>query len=217
MSPARRPRLCPDPACRLFGTNLRRNGRTVGRPCHLCDRAGLAHRYRPAGRGNRRPLGTLLERPFPGVRFLTFGFGERQFLVNREESFGAMLDALLPSQSALLMTALGPPPAGGLRASRTSSRCVSPVPAWNRSRRHIWREFELLPPANRCCWPTGPIRGSVFYAARDTYDGFYTCNTWTAISLRAGGVPMPASRRAVLRAGHGHGTLDRRAPGSHCT
>ena len=52
----------------------------------------------------------ILEKPFPGVRFLTFGFGERQFLVNHEKSFVAMLGALLPSQSALLMTALAATP-----------------------------------------------------------------------------------------------------------
>src|SRR6202046_4853942 len=49
------------------------------------------------------PLATL-EKPFPNVRFLTFGFGERQFLVNHKKDFGAMLSALLPSRRALLMT-----------------------------------------------------------------------------------------------------------------
>jgi hypothetical protein len=44
----------------------------------------------------------------------------------------------------------------------------------------------------------GPYPGSVFYAARDTYDGFYTCNTWTATVLRDGGLAMPIN---VLFAG----------------
>ena len=59
------------------------------------------------------PLATL-EENFPGVRFLTFGFGERQFLVNRKKTFGTMLAALLPSRSAVLLTALESEPRGGV-------------------------------------------------------------------------------------------------------
>jgi hypothetical protein len=33
----------------------------------------------------------------------------------------------------------------------------------------------------------------VFYAARDTYDALHTCNTWTAETLRAGGLPVPSA------------------------
>ncbi len=36
----------------------------------------------------------------------------------------------------------------------------------------------------------GPYAGSVFYAANETYDAFYTCNTWTALVLRQGGLPV---------------------------
>jgi hypothetical protein len=45
----------------------------------------------------------------------------------------------------------------------------------------------------------GHYPGSVFYAARDTYDGLFTCNTWAADTLRTGGLPMPAA--GVLFAG----------------
>ena len=36
----------------------------------------------------------------------------------------------------------------------------------------------------------GPYVGSVFYASRETYDLFYTCNTWTARLLHDAGFPM---------------------------
>jgi len=140
----------------------------------------------------------VLERPFPGVRFLTFGFGERQFLVNHEKGFGAMLGALLPSQSALLMTALAASPdqAFGSRsvvALRLSRAGLYQIQA------ALWRELELSAAGEPMLLANGPYEGSVYYAARDTYYGLYTCNTWTADILRAGGLPIPAA--GVLFAG----------------
>jgi Protein of unknown function (DUF2459) len=137
------------------------------------------------------PLATL-EKPFPGVRFLTFGFGERQFLVNHKKDFGAMLSALLPSRSALLMTVLSAPPEQAfgsenvvvLRVSRAGLDAIEAA---------IWGEFERTPGAEPSELADGPYPGSVFFAARDTYDGFFTCNTWTAATLRTSGLPMPAA------------------------
>ncbi len=53
----------------------------------------------------------------------------------------------------------------------------------------------------------GPYPGSVFYAARGTYDAFDTCNTWTAEMLHAGGLPMPTA--GVLFAGQAMGMARR--------
>jgi uncharacterized protein (TIGR02117 family) len=143
------------------------------------------------------PLATL-ESAFPGVRFLTFGFGERQFLVNRKATFGAMLNALLPSPSALLMTALGATPEAAFGQPNEVVLHVSPA-GLERIEASIWREFELSSGGEPLRLAEGPYPGSVFYAARDTYDGLHTCNTWTADTLRAGGLPMPAT--GVLFAG----------------
>ena len=137
------------------------------------------------------PLATV-EKSFPGVRFVTFGFGERQFLTGHRTDFGAMLSALLPSQSALLMTALkatpeqafGPDVVVALRISRSGQRQIEDA---------IWRELELSPSGHPTTLAEGPYPGSVFFAARDTYDGFYTCNTWTADTLHVGGLPVPAT------------------------
>jgi len=38
----------------------------------------------------------------------------------------------------------------------------------------------------------GPYPGSVFFGATGTYDGLYTCNTWTADALRSSGLPVNA-------------------------
>ena len=54
----------------------------------------------------------------------------------------------------------------------------------------------------------GPYVGSVFYASTETYDAFHTCNTWTALVLRDGGLPVD-TQRAVRRSGHAAGVADR--------
>jgi uncharacterized protein (TIGR02117 family) len=131
----------------------------------------------------------MLEDSFPGVTVLVFGFGERQFLVTRQKNVGAMLKALLPSQSALLLTALraspqaafGQPNVVELHVSRASLARIEAA---------IWQEFELTPAGQPALLAEGPYPGSMFYAARDTYDALYTCNTWTADTLRTGGLPM---------------------------
>jgi hypothetical protein len=143
------------------------------------------------------PLGTL-ERPFPGVRFLTFGFGERQFLVTRKVSLVTMLAALLPSRSALLMTALRTAPELAFGEQNVVTLHVSQVSLKHIETR-IWSELERSPAGDAIWLADGPYPGSVFYAARDTYDGFYTCNTWTAAALRSGGLPM--STTGILFAG----------------
>jgi hypothetical protein len=132
-----------------------------------------------------------LEQRFPGVRTLTFGFGERQFLLSRQATVVGMLSALLPSRSALLMTALAADPAAAFGAEHVVVLHVSRESA-ARIEAAVWRELDKSPDGTSVLLADGPYPGSVFYAARDTYDGLYTCNTWTADTLRAGGLPVPA-------------------------
>jgi uncharacterized protein (TIGR02117 family) len=140
----------------------------------------------------------ILEQGFPGVRFLTFGFGERQFVVNQNQGIGAMLNALLPSQSALLMTALRATPEVAFGEENVVVLHLSRA-GLERIEASIWRELELSTSDEPVLLADGPYPGSVFYAARDTYDGLFTCNTWTAGTLRTGGLPMAVS--GVLFAG----------------
>jgi uncharacterized protein (TIGR02117 family) len=147
-------------------------------------------------------LATLEDR-FPGVTVLVFGFGERQFLVTRQKNFGAMLKALLPSHSALLLTALRASPQAAFGQPNVVELHVSRA-GLGRIEAAIWQEFELTPAGQPALLAEGPYPGSVFYAARDTYDAFYTCNTWTANILRTGGVPMPVT--GVLFSGQVMGT-----------
>jgi Protein of unknown function (DUF2459) len=135
---------------------------------------------------------TKLEHPFPGVRFLTFGFGERQFLLARRTTLFGMLSALLPSRSALLMTVLGATPEAAFGAQDVVVLHVS-RDGLARIEAAVWQELEKSPGGEPMMLADGPYPGSVFYAAASTYDAFDTCNTWTAETLRSGGLPVPTA------------------------
>lgn len=134
------------------------------------------------------PLASL-ERAFPGIRFMVFGFGERQYYMGHDAGSGEMLSALLPSESAILLTALRAPPTEAFEdhavvALRLPSASVQHIVD------RLWRDLEVSAGGSAVRLADGPYPGSVFYAARETYDAFHTCNTWTALVLRDAGFPI---------------------------
>ena len=131
----------------------------------------------------------ILTTSFPGVRFLTFGFGERQFLIDRSRSAGAMLSALLPSESAVLMTALRASPAAAFGQENVVALHVSQA-GLQAIKAEIWRGFERSATGEPVLLAEGPYPGSVYFAAGDTYSALFTCNTWTAATLRTSGLPV---------------------------
>jgi uncharacterized protein (TIGR02117 family) len=143
------------------------------------------------------PLAAL-EQPFPGVRVLTMGFGDRRFLLTRDRSPLSMLAALLPGRAALLITALRTEPEAAFGATHVVRLHVGEADL-ARLRERLWREFGHAAGDQPVLLADGPYPGSLFYAASATYSGLYTCNTWTADVARAGGLPMPAT--GVLFAG----------------
>lgn len=132
-----------------------------------------------------------LQQNFPGVRFMVFGFGEREYVLTREADIFTMLRALLPSRSAMLITALGDPPQAAfgeaavvaLPVSREGLAAIEAA---------IWLEFDTAA-GQPVLLGNGPYPGSIFAAARDSYSAAYTCNSWTAETLRAGGLAMPGT------------------------
>ncbi len=134
------------------------------------------------------PLATLAE-GFAGAQVLCFGFGERQFFMTPDPGLLTHLSALLPSRSALLMTALRAPADAAFGAGNVVVLHVTP-PAEAALRRFLWRSLELDAAGAPVRLADGPYPGSVFWAAVDTYDAFFTCNTWTADGLRAAGLPV---------------------------
>jgi hypothetical protein len=137
------------------------------------------------------PIGPLvsLESDFPGVRYMVFGFGERQFYLAGDADVAEMLTALLPSRSAILMTALRAAPTEAF-ADETVVTLHLSTSGVERIAMRLWNDLEKTPDGSVVRLADGPYSGSVFYASRETYDAFHTCNTWTALVLRDGGLPM---------------------------
>jgi uncharacterized protein (TIGR02117 family) len=141
---------------------------------------------------------SVLEAGYPGVTFLTFGFGERQFLLARHTSVFLMLSALFPSHSAVLMTALKAPPAEAFGSQNVAMMHISPTGLAD-LKAALWDAFEKGEDGNPLRLADGPYLGSTFYAGADTYAGYFTCNTWVASMLHAGG--LIDSTRGVLFSG----------------
>ena len=135
---------------------------------------------------------TTLERGLPGARYLVFGFGERAYYMGHATGSGDMLTALLPSKSAILVTALSAPPPDSFDAHEV---ITLHLPAANVARivDQLWDAFEKTPDGSPILLSPGPYPGSLFYAGAETYSGLYTCNTWTARILRDAGLPIDPS------------------------
>jgi uncharacterized protein (TIGR02117 family) len=138
--------------------------------------------------------GTLgqLRTTFPGVHTLLIGFGERAYLLRRQNDSGDMLAALMPGAGALLVTALrGTPesafPPGDVILLHVSARGLARLTDF------LAESFERKPDGALRGIADGPYPGSLFYASTRTYSGGYTCNTWTAEALQTTGLPVHAA------------------------
>jgi uncharacterized protein (TIGR02117 family) len=130
-----------------------------------------------------------LESDFPGVRFMVFGFGERNYLMTHGNGSGEMLTALFPSKSAILMTALRASPTEAFADEQVATLRLK-HDGVDRISQLIWQALEKTTDGSALRLADGPYPGSAFYAANETYDAFHTCNTWTALLLRDGGLPV---------------------------
>ena len=136
----------------------------------------------------RPPLATLASR-YPGAAALSFGFGDRAFVLAHNRGIGEALGALLPSPGLILLTVLNTSPdaafgAGHVVALKVTRAGFDAVSAF------IWKSLATEHGSVPAPYAAGPYEGSVFYASSVTYDAFETCNTWVAAALHAGGLPI---------------------------
>jgi uncharacterized protein (TIGR02117 family) len=126
---------------------------------------------------------------FPGATNFTFGFGERLYVQKRDRTVLDALRALLPSDGMVLVTALNTTPAAAFGADAVVALAVSAdgLAGVEDFVRNAMRDNPAGTPE---FVGDGPYPGSAFYASTHTYDGLFTCNTWTAQGLRAAGVPV---------------------------
>ncbi len=120
-----------------------------------------------------------------------FGFGERDYLMARDDSYGKMLGALFPSKSAILMTALRAPPTEAFADERVVALRLTQAQV-DRLAATIWQLLGKSADGLPLRLADGPDADSAYYAADELYDAFHTCNTWTALLLHDAGFPVNA-------------------------
>lgn len=130
-----------------------------------------------------------LAQGYNGARFLCFGFGERQYVVTHDHGPLVMLSALLPSQSALLMTVLRDSPSAAFGAANVVGVGVDRA-GLSGLQAFLRRSVQTDDAGKPVRLGEGPYPGSAFFGATGTYDAFHTCNTWTASALRSAGLPV---------------------------
>jgi len=142
---------------------------------------------------------------FPGARYLTFGFGDRRYLMSPNHGGPELLAALWPGPGLLLVTALkGTPEAAfgadqvvALRIDREQMRAVEAF---------IWQSLSVRP-GGAGPLAAGPYEGSLYYGAAARYSALHTCNTWAAEAIRASGLPVHTA--GVVFAGQLWGQIGR--------
>ena len=117
-----------------------------------------------------------LESKFPGIRFMVFGFGEREYFIGRNGGAGEMLAALFPSKSAILLTPLHAPPSEAF-ANQQVVTLHLPKSGVLQIATRLWDNLEKTADGAPVRLGDGPDVGSVFYASSEAYNAFHTCNT----------------------------------------
>lgn len=133
------------------------------------------------------PLASL-RADFPAARFLSIGFGDRHYLLAKDQGFGGMLAALWPGPGLMLVTGL----ATSLQAAFGDGNVIEiPITAAQAAdaQAFIWRSLSAKDGAIAPLL-AGPYDGSLYYASSEGYSAVHTCNTWAAQSLRAAGLPV---------------------------
>lgn len=126
---------------------------------------------------------------YDGSHFLCIGFGDRHYLVSRERGPMTLLSALLPGEGALLLTILRDTPSAAFGAENVVTLDVD-AQGIERLRAFLNRSVQIDANGKPFSLGDGPYPGGLYFGATARYNGFYTCNTWTADALREAGIPI---------------------------
>ena len=134
----------------------------------------------------------------PGARYLVFGFGDKQYVLAFHQNLWHTLLAPLPGPGLILVTGLKDTPERIYGEDHLLALSATP-PQLQGVDAFVWASLAQDPPGVVRPYMPGKLANNVYYASTHTYHGFYTCNTWTADALRAGGLPVRSG--GVLFAG----------------
>ena len=127
---------------------------------------------------------------FPAARFLEVGWGDRAFYQSPDPGIRVALEASLASEGSVLHVAgLDRPPAEHFAHAEITPVVLSARGA-DALARFVSRAYARDAAGRPIDLGTGLYPGSRFYAATGRYSLVYTCNSWIASALRAGGCPI---------------------------
>jgi hypothetical protein len=133
------------------------------------------------------PLASL-RADFPAARFLSFGFGDRHYLLDKDRGFGGMLAALWPGPGLMLVTGLATTLQTAFGEGNVVEIPVTTAQAAG-AQGFIWKSLSAKDGAIAPL-RAGPYDGSLYYASTEGYSAVHTCNTWAAQSLQAAQLPV---------------------------
>jgi hypothetical protein len=141
------------------------------------------------------PLSSLATE-FPGVRYLFFGFGDRQYLLAKNHNAPVLWGALWPGRGILLITGLSKRPNEAFGATHVAALPVTRQQLHD-TQAFVWNSLERQGATHSSA--RGPYDGSLYFSATPRYSAFHTCNTWAAEALKAAALPIHSA--GVLFAG----------------
>jgi hypothetical protein len=130
-----------------------------------------------------------LAEAWKGAGYLVFGFGDREYYMAREVTFGQTIEALFPGPGVILVTGLGTSPEAAFGTGNVVMLHV-PQAGFDRIADFVAQALDERGDGTIRLLGDGPYPGSLFYASGDIYDAFDNCNGWTARALRRGGLPV---------------------------
>jgi uncharacterized protein (TIGR02117 family) len=127
---------------------------------------------------------------FRAARFLEVGWGDRAFYQSPNAGIRVALEASLASEGSVLhVTAFDRPPAEHFTHAEITPVVLSARGA-DALVRFVSRAYTRDAVGEPIDLGPGLYPGSRFYAATGRYSLVYTCNSWIASALRAGGCPI---------------------------
>jgi hypothetical protein len=133
------------------------------------------------------PLDSLRSR-FTQARYLSFGFGDRRYLIAGNRNFPGILAALYPGGALILIDGSDIPPRERFGSDQVVSVAVSD------GQLRAAQAFVQGSLSNAAGLPvpfrTGPHGDGLYFLATPSYSALYTCNTWVAHVLAAAGLPV---------------------------
>lgn len=126
----------------------------------------------------------------PEVRYVEFGWGNKDFYMSRDFSLKATLEALFPSKTVVHVAFLGDEPERWFSRSRNQRLQLCPED-YESIVRYIRASFQTDSLGNKIYLGEGLYGPSSFFKGKGRYHAFNTCNTWVAEGLRQGHEPTP--------------------------